>query len=598
MKNTHSDFSRFFLFLILMFSHPFPTDAADPTSAIPWQPFSDQIFEQAAKEQKLILIDLEAIWCHWCHVMDKETYFKPEIQNLINKHFIPVRVDQDSRPDLSTRYQNYGWPATIILSADGTDLRKRAGYIQYTEMKELLTDAVAHPTPEEDSDAPAATPSVATATTLSEELKAKLNQKHENFFDIEKGGLDFSQRFLNADSIELTIREASEGAEAKDAFARTTLTASLKLVDPVWGGVYQYSTDRDWDHPHYEKIVPSQAIAIKSYSYGYAQFQDEAYRNAAMSIRNYIREFLHSPQGSFYTSQDADLVKGKHSSDYFALNNEERRKRGIPAIDIHSYAYENGLLIAAFTSLHSATGDKDVLEDARAAARWMLGNRSLNSGGFSHDEKDTQGAYLRDNVAMGYALLTLHGATGERSFLERSMKSGEFIGAHFLEKDLDGFWSFIPSGIIKPLRLQEENIAAVRYLNLLSQYSGDEKFHLLAGQGLKWLARPEVALQSSVEPGILLADKEFNSAPLHVTIVGHKDDPAAAELFKAALRYPNTYKRTDWWDKREGALINPDVEYPELETAAAFICTEKRCSLPIFTPEKIAKVISTGAKKK
>ena len=86
----------------------------------------------------------------------------------------------------------------------------------------------------------------------------------------------------------------------------------------------------------------------------------------------------------------------------------------------------------------------------------------------------------------------------------------------------------------------------------------------------------------------LLADLEIGSEPLHLTVVGHKDDPAAQNLFQVAQRYPSGYKRLEWWDVREGRLPNPDVQYPELKQAAAYICTSHTCSPPIFDPEKLS----------
>jgi len=91
--------------------------------------------------------------------------------------------------------------------------------------------------------------------------------------------------------------------------------------------------------------------------------------------------------------------------------------------------------------------------------------------------------------------------------------------------------------------------------------------------------------------GILLADREFGAAPLHLAIVGRKSDPAARALFATALKQPVAYKRVEWWDKDEGALPNPDVQYPELEQAAAFLCTDRSCSAPIFLPDKISSLV-------
>jgi uncharacterized protein len=104
---------------------------------------------------------------------------------------------------------------------------------------------------------------------------------------------------------------------------------------------------------------------------------------------------------------------------------------------------------------------------------------------------------------------------------------------------------------------------------------------------MRYLAAPPIAKRLPVA-SILLVDYEAGRPPLHLTIVGAKDDPAAQELFRAALKYPAGYKRLEWWDKKEGKLPNPDVQYPELSKAAAFICTERACSQPIFKPEDVA----------
>src|SRR5260370_51916 len=106
--------------------------------------------------------------------------------------------------------------------------------------------------------------------------------------------------------------------------ARQTLAEQLHLLDPAWGGVYQYSTDGDWNSPHFEKIMQMQAENLRIYSLAYAQWRDPQYLHVAQEIHRYLGTFLRSPNGPFYTSQDADLVDGKHSADYFALSDAQR----------------------------------------------------------------------------------------------------------------------------------------------------------------------------------------------------------------------------------------------------------------------------------
>src|SRR5262245_21702597 len=92
---------------------------------IHWQAWSEAGFARARAEHRLVLLDLEAVWCHWCHVMDRTTYRDPRVVRLIGERFVAMRVDQDARPDLSLRYEEWGWPATVVLSPDGVDLVKR-----------------------------------------------------------------------------------------------------------------------------------------------------------------------------------------------------------------------------------------------------------------------------------------------------------------------------------------------------------------------------------------------------------------------------------------------------------------------------------------
>ena len=118
--------SAVFLAGLLFFA---PAARAGENAGISWQPWSEDIFKRAAAERKLVLLDLGAVWCHWCHVMDEMTYTDPQVIALLREKYIAVRVDQDARPDLSNRYEDYGWPATIIFKWDGSELAKRRGYI-------------------------------------------------------------------------------------------------------------------------------------------------------------------------------------------------------------------------------------------------------------------------------------------------------------------------------------------------------------------------------------------------------------------------------------------------------------------------------------
>src|SRR5277367_2429941 len=168
--------------------------AASLLSAEPivWQPWSDGVFDQAKREHKFVLLDLEAIWCHWCHVMAETTYKDPQVVSLMQSKYIAVRVDQDSRPDLSNRYEDYGWPATVVFAADGSEIVKRQGYIEPQNMANLLRAIIKDPSP-----GPSVRPepklNFGSDSQLSGALHKELTDRFTGQYDAEHGGWGIEQ---------------------------------------------------------------------------------------------------------------------------------------------------------------------------------------------------------------------------------------------------------------------------------------------------------------------------------------------------------------------------------------------------------------------
>jgi len=554
--------------------------------SIAWQPWSDAAFEQAKREKKFVLLDLEAVWCHWCHVMDETTYKTPEVIALIQSKYIPVRVDQDSRPDLSNRYEDYGWPATVVFGSDGKEIVKRQGYIEPRQMTAMLKAIIADPTPGP-SIRPEPEVKFGDNALLPEDQRKNLEERYFGQYDTKHGSWGFDQKFLDWNSTEYAMARARTGDKKSEEMARQSLNAQFKLIDPVWGGVYQYSVGGDWNEPHFEKIMSMQAGNLRIYSLAYEEWHDPAYLKAAQDVQRFLKTFLTSPEGAFYTSQDADLIEGKHSAAYFKLSDEARRKQGVPRVDKHSYSRENGWAIEAVATLYAATGDQQYLDEAVTAAKYILANRAMDGGGFRHDAKDIAGPYLADTLAMARAFLALYEATGDRSWLGHAEAAAKFMAANFA----DGKAGFITAKTptdrsYTPTPQRDENMLLARFANLLSRYTGNAAYHDMAERAMRYLVAPQIAKYLPTG-GTLLANLEFSTDPIHITVVGHKDDPAAQALFHAGSAYPSGYLRLEWWDTREGRLPNPDVQYPELKNAAAFICTGNTCSSPIYKPETV-----------
>lgn len=512
-------------------------------NAVVWDTWSEEVFEKAKNENKFVILDLEAIWCHWCHVMKTTTYEDNDIKTILNSHYVPVRVDQDSRPDLANKYKEYGWPATIIFNSKGEEIAKRSGYITSDEMKLLLEKIVQDPTPEE---APLDISKIkfSNKPSLSSSLQNELVEMHKTSFDEKLGGLKLGQKFLDRDSVEYSLSNLSD--EKEKEMALKTLNASIKLIDPAWGGVYQYSTMGGWDYPHFEKLATIQGEYLRIYSLAYSLTKDEKYLDAAIAIHKYIEDFFTDTKGAFYTSQDADLVEGEHSGEYYSLNNGERRKLGIPRVDKHIYSSQNGLIINGLVNLYKVTGNREYLDEAINATNWIIKNRGIkpsikntlvwlfsdfdtvgekikwilaNQGwserGFYHGEKDPAGPYLNDTLNMGKAFLSLYEVTDDYRWFVRAQQSARFIKRNF-EAPIAGFATSKSScemcAVRNPDILTEENIELVRFASKLYKKTKNDEYLFIAEHSMKYLATEEIATRSITEAGILIANEELKLA--------------------------------------------------------------------------------------
>jgi hypothetical protein len=394
-----------------------------------WQPWSDAAFTQARAEHKFVLLDLEAVWCHWCHVMDDVTYRDPIVIRLLNERYILVKVDQDSRPDISNRYQDYGWPATVVFAADGSEIVKRQGYIPPRPMSSMLQAIIDDPSPGPSVEKEAAFhPAVTSA--IQPALLLLIQSSYDMQYDRPVAGWGFGHKYLDSDSVEYALRLASRGNGEYAKRAADTLRNATALLDPVRGGMYQYSVDGKWSEPHFEKLISIQAVALRQYSLAYAQTQNPEDLSAAQSVHRYVTDFLTAPTaGVFYVSQDADLKDGEENEWYFKLSDRDRRAHGIPRIDKHVYARENGWMIAALCDYYAVSGDASALAQAQRSAQWIV--VSLPGGGFRHDAADPAGPDLGDTLAMGQAFLALYNVTGDREDLKAAAPAGRYIAAHF-----------------------------------------------------------------------------------------------------------------------------------------------------------------------
>ncbi|MCG3175241.1 MAG: hypothetical protein MOGMAGMI_00163 [Candidatus Omnitrophica bacterium] len=564
--------------------------SAAPERAPQWREYGPAVFEEARRDGKLVLLNVGAVWCHWCHVMDEKTYADERILDVLERHYVTTRVDQDARPDLSLRYERWGWPATVILTADGSELVKRKGYVPPEVMLSLLEAVVADPTP-----GPSVVPEppvVPGATALSAEQRRYLMDQHDLFYDTDNGGWGRRLKLIDADSLEWAVARGRSGEIEQEKRARRTLDQALYLEDPVWGGFYQYSDESDWRSPHYEKIVQIQAVNMRAYAQAAVLYGEERYLRAARRTAVYMTTHLGGPGGTFFVSQNADAGPGLSGREFYAKGAFARWISPLkPAVDRHVYARENGWMISALSQLHQASGERRWLDRALSAAEWVVLNRADDQGGYRHDETDPAGPYLGDTLAMGQAFLDLYVSTADRRWLELSVRAAGRIEKSFKDPETGYISAVISAGLTgevsRPVRHPGENIQLARWANLLSRYTGQTEHRVMTEHAMRYLSSEAVINGYALLPGILLADAELGSDPLHVTVVGSRSDARTRQLYAEALALPGAYRRIELWDRAEGPLPHADVEYPELERPAAYLCDSGACSAPITEPGRL-----------
>ncbi|MGA7242942.1 MAG: thioredoxin domain-containing protein [Terracidiphilus sp.] len=316
-----------------------------------WHAWSEAAFARAQSENKPILLDIGAVWCHWCHVMDRESYEDPEISRIINDHFVAVKVDRDERPDVDTRYQaavsaisgQGGWPLTAFLTPDGrpyfggTYFPRDDRYGRPGFGRVLLT--MAQVWRERRDEALESAASVMSAIEHNESFSSrggdltlaltdKITASAVAQFDARNGGFGSQPKFPHPAILDLLLEAALNrgNAEARQAFTVTLeQMARGGVYDQLAGGFHRYSVDERWVVPHFEKMLYDNTELLRNYVHGYQSFVRIDFRKTAEEIIAWLDAVLTDRErGGFYASQDAD-INLDDDGDYFTWTLDEAR---------------------------------------------------------------------------------------------------------------------------------------------------------------------------------------------------------------------------------------------------------------------------------
>ncbi len=316
---------------------------------VEWSEWSAEAFARAAREDKPVLLDIGAVWCHWCHVMDRESYEDPSLAPVINEHFVAIKVDRDERPDVDSRYQaavqaisgQGGWPLTAILTPDGqpffggTYFPRHDRYGRPGIERLLLTMADAWKSRREEVLESAGSVIAAIehgeafagrSGSLSASITEKLVASAVTQFDAQNGGFGSQPKFPHPAVLDLLLDAASrEGNESAKAVALVTLEKMARggMYDHLGGGFHRYSVDERWGVPHFEKMLYDNAGLLKNYVHAFQSFPHPEYAHVAKDTIRWMDEWLSDrDRGGFYGSQDADMNLDD-DGDYFTWTRAE-----------------------------------------------------------------------------------------------------------------------------------------------------------------------------------------------------------------------------------------------------------------------------------
>jgi uncharacterized protein YyaL (SSP411 family) len=338
---------------------------------VKWHPWGDEAFARAQAENKPVLLDIGAVWCHWCHVMDRESYEDPEVAAIINENFVAVKVDRDERPDVDARYQaavsaisgQGGWPLTGFLTSDGRpffggtyfpreDRHGRPGFGRVLltmaqvwrerrqEALESATNVMAAIEQNESFSGRGGELSLALVDKIAGSVLAQ--------FDPHNGGFGSQPKFPHPGALYLLLEFAMNrnNEQARDAFI-TTLEKMARggMYDQLAGGFHRYSVDERWVVPHFEKMLYDNTELLRNYVHGFRSYEREDFLTTAKEMVGWFDSTMTDRErGGFYASQDADIDL-EDDGDYFTWTLDEAREVLDPAeLEIASVYYDIGEL--------------------------------------------------------------------------------------------------------------------------------------------------------------------------------------------------------------------------------------------------------------
>ncbi len=564
---------------------------------VDWYPWGDEALGRARAEDRPILLSIGYAACHWCHVMEHESFEDAETAALMNEHFVNIKVDREERPDLDAVYMDAvvamtghgGWPMTVFLTPEGEPFfggtyfppAPRHGLPSFRQVLAAVAQAYRERRAEVGRSARRLVQSVRgsaelapSSEPLTDSILGEAARALRNSFDPQWGGFGGAPKFPPASVLEFLLRRSELDLVTK------TLDGMEAggMYDLVGGGFHRYSVDERWLVPHFEKMLYDNALLVPAYLHAWVVTGEQRYRRVAEDTCEYLLRDLALPGGGFASSQDADtdgvegltytwtedegvpaellqpfehgrsIVRGELEPELRARLLEERSHRPQPGRDDKVIAAWNGLALAALAEAGRRFTSNRLLLGAEHLANFLLSELSSPDGRLFRTWRDGRASipgYLEDYADVAHGLIELHVATGELRWLEEANRLARLAVELFADQERGGFFMAAHDAeqlVARKKDLDDNpvpsgNSMLAHLLLRLARIYGDDELERLAA-GVLRIVHGALTRVPSAFGWALCALDLYLSPPRELAIIGAPED----ELARAALAPfdPNT----------------------------------------------------------
>lgn len=579
---------------------------------VDWYPWGEEAFKQAERRGVPIFLSIGYSTCHWCHVMERESFTDQETADLINKYFVAVKVDREERPDIDQVYMDVcramtgggGWPLSIFMTADkkpfyaATYIPKEDKYgrmgllsllpeindLWLNDREKLLNSSenvINHLKKEQYNRA--------SQEKLSQEIIPKTLNNLENIYDEEFAGFGSEPKFPMPHYLVFLLENWQENSKNKYLQMVENSLNSMRaggIFDQLGGGFHRYSTDREWDVPHFEKMLYDQALLIYSYAQAYQITKKDLYFNTISKTVSYLRREMKDENDCFYSAEDADSegIEGKfyfwekdeiknilsqteyqeflqvfkvqkqkritlslkQAEDFAKIPEikakllKERKKRIRPAKDKKILTDWNALAAAALAKAGFVTNNSEYISLAEKNADFIFDNMRDQAGNLVHSFY--HGRYskvdnLNDYAYLLWAFVELYQATLKNKYLTRAEKIVNKMIDRFWDQKSGGFYFTAAENNELFLRQKKNEDSAIPSGNSIASYNMLKLSHLLEDYSLRKKVEKslktfasEIALSPVSHIYMLLSYKYLESPFKEINIYGSLNTPQVKEL--------------------------------------------------------------------